>query len=158
MKTAKIKIPKDHEIDTIDKLTGEVSFKKKPTDVLSIITTIAAVLAYLSEKDEDVIDYRKLCKVFDADHHLVNYQLCVLIVKALNEKRRPDWDSNDEKWALWFYMGGSSGFRFYDCDFWHSVSDVGSRLCFMERKLGEHVVKQPEFFNAFKKFMTYYKK
>ncbi|HMU70265.1 MAG TPA: hypothetical protein PJ995_21605 [Cyclobacteriaceae bacterium] len=153
--TAKIKIPKDHEIDTVDKGTGMVTFRKKPADILSL-TTISSVVAYLGEKDPDVIDYSKLAKVFNADHHLVNYHLCCLIVKALNEKRTPDWNNNNQtKWTLWFFMGGSGGFRFLGYDDWHSASVVCSRLCFMEKRLGEHATKQPEFFNAFKKFMTY---
>ncbi len=123
-------------------------------DVIERVTTISGVLRELGEEDQDVIDYKKLITVFDGSHHLVNYMLAILIVKALNEKREPNWDDEDEyKYQLWFWMGGSSGFRYYVFVFWHSASYVGSRLCFMESRLGEHAVAQPEFLKVFENFM-----
>ena len=156
MQTQSIKIeaPEGYS-PNFDKEAGVITFKEKPKDVTERITTIADVLAELGDNDEDVIDYRKVLSVFSPEHHTVNYQLCVIIIKALNEKRLPYWDnSNELKWTLWFYMGGSSGFRYYGFVDWRSASHVGSRLCFMEKRLGLHAVEQPEFFNAFKNFMT----
>jgi len=128
---------------------------KNEQDVIERINSIADVLSELGEEDQDVVDYRKLTMVFDSEHHLVNYMLAILIVKALNEKRVPDWnDGLWNKWFLWFFMGGSSGFRCDGFGNWGSNSDVGSRLCFMEKRLGTHAASKPEFMRVFENFMT----
>ena len=122
-------------------------------DVTERITSIEDALRELGEQDEQVIIYRKLVTMFDAESHIVNYQLAIVIIRALNEKREPDWDSPTYKWTLWFYMA-SSGFRFNDFDGWGSGSYVDSRLCFMEKSLALHAKDQPEFMQVFERFMT----
>ncbi len=58
-----------------------------------------------------------------------------------NKPWQPNWDNGQwDKYYNWFDMrGGSSGFRFSDCDSWRSGSRVGSRLAFISREAGEHV-------------------
>ena len=154
METLKIEIPEGYMIDSFDKVSGQVKFKAKPKDVLERIKTIPDALRELGEQDEQVIIYRKLLTQFDASCHIVNYQLAVVIIRALNEKREPDWDDSSKvKYSLWFIMA-SSGFRSDGFGAWRSGSNVGSRLCFMEKRLGLHAVEQPEFMNVFKLFMT----
>ncbi|MEK9157708.1 MAG: hypothetical protein AAB638_00810 [Patescibacteria group bacterium] len=108
MKTPQLKIPEGQEIDTFDKASGAYTLKAKPKDVTKI-KTILDVLRELGEEDEEVIIYKKLLTLFDATCHVVNYQLTVLIIRALNEKREPDWDSTAPKFTLYFLMA-SSGF------------------------------------------------
>ena len=73
----------------------------------------------------------------------------VIIARAANrlankgKEWKPDWNNfNQYKYHSWFDMeGGSSGFRFDDCDYWLSTSGVGSRLCFISSEVGEHVAE-----------------
>jgi hypothetical protein len=83
----------------------------------------------------------------------------VIIARAANKiankgkEWTPDWSNyNQWKYYPWFEMGGSSGFRFYDCDFWHSDSDVGSRLCFISREAAIYIGKQ--FTDLYKDYFT----
>lgn len=72
----------------------------------------------------------------------------VIIARAANRLAnggkpwKPDFSNSDWKYWPWFYMDkGSSGFRFYGCDYWDSLSDVGSRLCYISREVCEYVAK-----------------
>lgn len=73
---------------------------------------------------------------------IAHYKL-VIIAEALNEGWKPNWDDDDEyKYYPWFDMEGSSsgsGFSSGDCDYWHSDSFVGSRLCFKSRELAKYI-------------------
>jgi hypothetical protein len=75
----------------------------------------------------------------------------VIIARALNKLAnngkawKPNWGNGQwDKYYPWFELGGSSGFRFYDCDGWYSASDVGSRLCYISREVGEYAGRQFE--------------
>jgi len=153
MQTLKIQIPDGFVIDGFDKASGEVRFKEKPKDVTERIKSIEDAIRELGESDEDVITLRTLLDVIDPCGHLVNYQSAIVIAKALNEGWKPNWNNSDEyKYVIWFEMG-SSGFRFYVCDFWVTSSDVGSRLCFKSSKLANYAGAQ--FTHFFKEFMTF---
>lgn len=155
MQTIKVPIPvpDGYEIDTFDKAARSVTLKQTPKDVTERIKTVADALRDLGEDDDEVMSYRTLLTLFDANSHIVNYQLAVVIIRSLNEKREPNWNDGTNKYTLYFFLG-SSGFRFDDCVNWNSDSDVGSRLCFMEKRLGLHAVEQPEFLKVFERFMT----
>ena len=80
---------------------------------------------------------------------MIAHAKLVIIVRAANrianngKQWKPDW--NNEKWDKyypWFYMGGSSGFRFDDYGLWVTSSNVGSLLCFISREVAEHVGRQ----------------
>ena len=81
---------------------------------------------------------------------MVAHAKLVVIARAANKignggkEWKPDWSNPKQyKYYPWFYLdGGSSGFRFYDCDYWHSFSLVGSRLCFVTPDVSEYVAKQ----------------
>lgn len=151
--TIKITVPKGFEVD-FDKSAGEIKFKekKKAKDVVERIKTYLDALDELGEKDEEVIIYRKLLTVLDSSSHQVAHQLAIVITKALNEDWTPDWDDNNQyKYAIWFYMGGSSGFRFLGDDSWRTYSRVGSRLCFKDSRLATYAGKQ--FAEVYKQFM-----
>jgi hypothetical protein len=82
---------------------------------------------------------------------MVAHAKLLIIVKAANRLAnngkvwKPDWNNGKwDKYYPWFYMRGSSGFRFGDCASWGTDSDVGSRLCFISREAAEHVGKQFE--------------
>lgn len=121
--------------------------------------TILAALAYLGDQDEEVIRYKKLISVFDdPTDHLVNLQTAVVLTRAMNEKREPNWDDPKEwKYSNWFDMrGGSSGFRYRDYGNWSSLSFVSSRLCFFDTEAGEWLANH--HLEVFKHFMLIIKK
>ena len=152
MQTLTIEIPKGYEIDTVDKSTGSIKFKEKPKDIMERIQSVEDARLILGEQDEEVIILRKLLEVFPDESHPVNHQKAVVLTKAFNEGWVPEWnDSNQWKYFPWFEMGGSSGFRYGDYDYWRSDSNVGSRLCFKSSKLAEHVGKK--FTTVYKQFM-----
>jgi len=147
MQTIKIEIPKGFVIDSFDKQLGEIKFKEAPKDVKERIKTVTDVLADngLTPEQFDI-----QCEGLEPDE--VGYRLAKLIAKSLNEGWTPDWNNSSEgKYVPWFYMGGSSGFRYNGCDYWRSLSGVGSRLCFKTRELAEYAGNQ--FTEVYKQFM-----
>ena len=146
--TTTIKIPKGKEIDQVDFRTGKVTFKKKPENIIAKIETVADVLEAngLTQKKFDL-----QCAGLTEDE--INYRILKMLAKTLNEGWEPNWnDENEDKYFPWFYMGGSSGFRFDVCGSWSTASGVGSRLCFKSRELTEYAANQ--FTDVYKKFMT----
>jgi hypothetical protein len=148
MNTIKIQIPEGFQIDSFDKVTGEIKFKPIPRSVTDRIKTIQDVLADNNITQEQ---FDKSCEGLEPDE--VAYRIIKMLAKSLNEGWEPNWDNNNEyKYYPWFDMeGGSSGFRFHDCDFWRSHSVVGSRLCFKSSELATYAGEQ--FIDVYKKFM-----
>jgi len=79
---------------------------------------------------------------------LVAHAKLVIIARAANKiankgkEWKPNWNKyTQNKYYPWFEMGGSSGFRFDVCDYWYSLSAVGSRLCFVSYEVADHVGK-----------------
>ncbi len=67
------------------------------------------------------------------------HAMCVIMVAAANQIAnggkpwKADYTNGEVKYeARWYHKGGSSGFRFYGCDSWSSLSLVGSRLAFKD--------------------------
>ena len=146
-KTLQIEIPNGYEIDSIDKQSGEVKLKEKPVTALIRIKTVADVLNDHSITQEQ---FDTSCKGLEPDE--VAYRLLKLIAKSLNEGWTPDWDDEDQyKYYPWFYLGGSSGFRFDDYGSWGARSAVGSRLCFKNNELATYAGNQ--FSDVYKQFM-----
>jgi len=68
---------------------------------------------------------------------MIAHTMCVIMVKAANRIANggkewiADFTNDEYKYeARWWHLGGSSGFRYDDCDTRGSGSGVGSRLCF----------------------------
>lgn len=148
MDTLKIEIPEGYEIETFDKQIGEIKFKKKAYSITERIKTIADVLLDNGLTRDQFDDQ---CEGLSSDE--ISYRILKLMVRSLNEGWVPDWDNHIEsKYYPWFELGGSSGFRFDDCDDWRSRSYVGSRLCFKSYELAEHAGKY--FIDVYQKFMV----
>ena len=88
---------------------------------------------------------------------MIAHAKLIIVVRAANrivnegKEWAPDWDNDNwDKYYAWFEMGVSSGFRFNECDDWHSHSYVGSRLCFISRGACEYVAEQ--FFELYKDY------
>lgn len=150
METLKIQIPEGFQVESFDKVTGEVKLSPKPKNILEVIKTFSDVLNHLGI-DEEEFDENK----DELTQDEIAYRQIKLIVKALNEGWVPDWtNSSETKYCPWFRMGSSSGseFSFYVYDCWLAGSVVGSRLCFKSRELAEYAGKQ--FAEIYKKYMT----
>lgn len=113
----------------LENLFGKKVFLK---DIKDILNSIDDVIEYLGYDDPDVLDYLELQKLDIADHILA-YQTLVIIVKAYNEKKEPDYNnSNQRKYEPNFKLSSSVvGFSYDGCDGWASDSTVGSRLAFL---------------------------
>jgi hypothetical protein len=90
---------------------------------------------------------------------MIAHAKLVIIARAANRLANkgkewiPNWSDNSQyKYYPWFYMGGSSGFRFYDDEDWTASSSVGSRLCFISRSVAEDIGKQ--FEDLYKEYFT----
>lgn len=143
--THTIPIPEGHFIDTVDKQTGEVTYKEKSKH--ECIRTVADVLADNGLTQEQ---FDEQCKGLEADE--VAYRIIKLLAKSLNQGWTPDWNDEDQwKYYTWFYMGGSSGFRYDDYGLQHSNSNVGSRLCFKSAELAKYAGET--FTEVYKQFM-----
>jgi hypothetical protein len=152
MQTLTIPIPDGFEIDSLDKNTGTLTLREKPKDIIERIQSVSDAIACLGQNDEEVILLHKLIAALPNDSHPVNYQKAIVLTKVFNEGWLPDWDNTNQlKYYPYFEMGGSSGFRYIDCDNWRSLSNVGSRLCFKSAKLAEHAGKK--FTAIYKQFM-----
>ena len=86
----------------------------------------------------------------------IAYVKLKLIAEALNEGWTPDWSNGEwDKWHPWFKMDDSSSagrFSFYGAGNLHSVSIVGSRLCFKSKDLATYAGTQ--FLDIYKDFFT----
>lgn len=141
-----IEIPEGMEVDSFNKLSGEVTFKPKPKD-FSRIKTIADILADNGITQEE---FDKQCEGIEADEQA--YRIIKMLAKSLNEGWTPDWnDDSQDKYYPWFEIGGSSGVRCHVFGRWVSASAVGSRLAFKTSNLAEHAGKN--FTEVYKQFM-----
>ncbi len=90
---------------------------------------------------------------------MIAHSKLVIIVGAINRLANdgdewiPDFtNSYENKYEPWFYLKeGSSGFRYFDYDFWSAGSVVGSRLCFKSPELATYAGEQ--FVDVYRKFM-----
>ena len=147
MNKLEIEIPDGFELDTVDAKAGKIKLKEKPKKVTDRIKTVSDVLADHGLTEEE---FDEQCDGIDDDE--VAYRILKMLAKSLNEGWTPNWNNDNEyKYYAWFYMGGSSGFRFRGYGYRGSLSDVGSRLCFKSYELAEYAGKQ--FTDVYKRFM-----
>jgi len=136
MKTITIEAPEGFEIDSLDKQTDKktvvISLKEKPKDVLERINSDADVFADNGITEEQFFES---CKGLDEDETAARF------IKLLRKSMHggEDWIPQDGQYRYEpRFMGGSSGFRYDDCDHWFSSSYVGSRLAFKESRFAIH--------------------
>lgn len=69
----------------------------------------------------------------------------LIVHKSLNGDWKPNWNSNEPKYYLWFDMEKTetnpSGFTLYYVYYHFTYSYVGSRFCFKSREIAEHAIK-----------------
>ena len=81
--------------------------------------------------------------------YILNHFILTVVVSALNEGWEPNFnDHNERKYFCWFEVDANEdnragfGFSDTDCGTWHSISAVGSRLCFKSRELCYYAAEQ----------------
>ena len=82
----------------------------------------------------------------DMRNHFTALYKMVVIVEALNEGWKPDWNNTDERKCFpWFWMSPSS-FAFYDSlyDYGDAYAGSGSRLKLKSYELADYCGKQFE--------------
>jgi hypothetical protein len=120
---------------------GEKFFQQKITDRIKSYGDACEVLGVSSE----IIGYDEMSRDEQA------YRKLKIIIEALNEGWKPNWNDTDEpKYYPWFYMKGS--FRLFYVYAYYFRSLVGSRLCFQKKEVAEYAVSQ--FLDLYKKFFT----
>ncbi|MEM7550866.1 MAG: hypothetical protein AAF363_14380 [Bacteroidota bacterium] len=106
--------------------------------------------------------FEDACKLFGINNFIVDFSCfpekdrksmeshakVVIITNAVNRLANDgdEWiadfdDASQDKYEIWWDKL-SSGFRFLDCDCWHTLSTVGSRLCYISPDAGEYVAVQ----------------
>lgn len=129
--TIEIEAPDNLVVD-FDAKAMRISIKEKPKDVLERILKDADVFADNGITEEQ---FFKSCEGLDEDETASRF------IKLLRKSMHggEDWIPQDgeSRYEPWF-TSGSSGFRFNGCDIWYSTSNVGSRLCFRERRFAIH--------------------
>ena len=112
-------------------------------DIMEIIEKIKTYEDALQATGRpDVPDFSALPE--DMRKHFTALYKMVVIVEALNEGWKPDWnDSNERKCFPWFWMSPSS-FAFGDSDYDYGAADAGSgsRLKLKSDELAEYCGKQ----------------
>jgi hypothetical protein len=92
---------------------------------------------------------------YPKQHHagMIAHAKLVIIVQALNEGWKPDWDNRSEyKYYPWFNMESSSGFPVCVCVNGDSRSSLGSRLCYKSEEIAKYAGKQ--FIKLYKEYFT----
>jgi len=115
------------------------------------IKTLEDATNKLGEKDEDVIQLRKLESVDGLADYILNNQIAIVVAKALNDGWVANWDDHNEyKYYPWFYLGKK--FRYNYCNYWYSGSSASSRLSFKSSELAIYAGKQ--FKDVYENFLN----
>lgn len=122
-------------------------------NIIERVKTPQDAIEELGECDQDVIDYRLLQSICGLSEHILNNQLAIIIVKALNEGWISDWDnSNQSKYFVWWNMQTKTFSCHYD-NYWNSYSNSCARLCLKSATLCKHIGDSKELVKVFKSFM-----
>lgn len=85
-------------------------------------------------------------KAMTAHAKLIIIAEAINFVENDNKPWSPDWTNGQwDKYYPWFDMDDSSApscFSYFDCVFWLSNSNVGSRLCFISSEAARYAGKQ----------------
>lgn len=123
-------------------LANEIMPKPKNiTDRVKTFDDALAIIGGPSNNLKILLDYNGIDPVLVGAKAMAKLQV---IATALNEGWQPDWtNSNQYKYYAWFKMSGS-GLSFHGAVLWHTVTLVGSRICFKSSELAEYAAEQFE--------------
>lgn len=134
--------------------TEQLPIVKEVFDIIETygsLKTVEDCINKLTEKDEEVIQLRKLESIKGLAEHILNNQIAVVITKALNDGWTADWNSSNEyKYYPCFYLGDN--FRCNHCFSWNTHSVTSTRLCLKSSELAIYAGTQ--FTEVYRKFMN----
>lgn len=121
-----------------------------------LITSFEEAIEKLGLPDSALPDVSK-CPT-DQQAAITAHAKLLIIVQALNDGWKPDWNNDDEyKYYPWWDMekteDNPSGFGLGRVGYGLAVSSVGSRLCFQSRALAEHAAEH--FIDLYRDMMAY---
>ena len=125
------------ELSQVEKRLKELrKIIEQPESIFDRIKTLEQAKETLSIKDD----------CFSTNNHSKRafaFQNLCIIIEALNEGWRPDWDNQNEyKYYNYFYMKDGFSYRTVCC--YDTYTTVPSALCFKSRELAEYCAKQFE--------------
>lgn len=83
----------------------------------------------------------------------IAYKMLKVVRNAVTKNWIPDWNnSNQPKWFPVFRLSSGFGFSYSHCDFTHTSTHVGSRLCFQTEEQSNYVANQ--FTELYKDLLT----
>lgn len=126
---------------------GEDYFKKR--DYNDIKTFAEAC----EECGTTEVEFNELFGHIGLSDDTIAYEKMKIIVKAINQGWEPDWDNtNQRKYWPYFKLSSGFGFSFSNYYFGHSITLVGSRLCFETEEKCTYSAKQ--FIDIYEQFLT----
>ena len=143
-KTIEFTIPDGYIKDETASDNTKVVFKLKDVKITDRVKTFNDALSCLPDEDKDLLIYRTMNNAGITGYALATQKL-VIIVKALNEGWKPDWNnSNEYKYWPYFDMRSASGFGFSHSlyAYWNTNTNVGSRLCLKSSELAKYAATQ----------------
>ena len=126
-------------------------------DITEKITTLADAYASLGlNKDEETPFANPKNSRQEAANAVMD---AMVLTEALNDGWIPDYDNNEPKYEIWWFMrskaAGGPGFSCYGYSFGASDSFVGARLVFRDWRVGKYAATQ--FPEVYEPFMTFKK-
>lgn len=107
---------------------------------MPLVKTFGEACKYKKLKQKDVLPD---VSMFPKEHQkaLIASAKLFIIVDALNEGHKFDWnDYSEEKWYIWWWMN-NPGFRLRGVVYFDSGTNAGARLSFRTKALAEHATK-----------------
>ena len=84
------------------------------------------------------------------------YEILKLIVSAYNNNEKLDFSNlYQTKYEPWFeYDSSAGGFVYLDCDYWGTITNVGSRLCYLNREDLKEATSNDEFMKIYNQYLN----
>ena len=131
-------IPEGFIIDSLNENKTAINLKQIPKDIKEQIKTLQDAIDELGEQDEEV-KFLRLLEPIGKETHVYGRQEAVVIAKALQEDWVADFsDSDQRKYTPYYEVSSAGGFVYLGYGRWHTVTYVGSHLCFHSSELTKY--------------------
>lgn len=132
--------------ETLISSFGAACFSENILDRIKTFEDACAELGISNDSCRPIFDE-------DEDPDEIAYKKLKVIISAINEGWKPDWnDTNQKKWFPYFALSSGFGFSNSYCHCTITFTSVGSRLCFSSQEKAEYVGKQ--FIDLYEQFLT----
>lgn len=132
---------------------ARAEYKKSDDATRAMLVNLFGTIVVPKDITERIKTFEDACKELELDpayelSHILSkdvmaYLKLKIIIRALNEGWTPDFtNGNEYKYYPWFKFVPGSGFSLNVVRFGRTLTNVGARLCFKERKLAEYAATQ----------------